>query len=76
MTTLTSIKRVGDLQAFSASEECLVFWPAYSHVVLRPWPGYMPMADICRTAGGATPNTFARFYSLCIEPVSSRVLGN
>ncbi len=42
LTTLTSIKRVRDLQAFSVSEECLVFGPAYSHVVLRPRPGYVP----------------------------------
>ncbi len=42
LTALTSIKRVGDLQAFSVSEECLVFGPAYSHVVLRPRPVYMP----------------------------------
>ncbi len=34
------------------------------------------LADICRAAGWATPNTFARFYSLRVEPVSSRVLGN
>ncbi len=168
--------RVGDLQAFSVSEECLVFGPVYSHVVLRPRPGYVPkvpttpfrdqvvnlqalpseeadpalallmdrtrsvrsseqlfvchggqqkgkavskqrlahwiveavtltyesqgepcplavrahstrsvasshalahgasLADICRAAGWATPNTLARFYNLCIEPVSSRVL--
>ncbi len=186
LSALTSIKRVGDLQAFSVSEECLVFGPVYSHVVLRPRPGYVPipttpfcdqvvnlqalpseeadpalallftiralriyvdrtqsfrsseqlfvchrgqqegkavskqrlahwiveavalayqsqgelcplgvrahstrsvasshalahgasLADICRAAGWATPNTFARFYSLRIEPVSSRVLGN
>ncbi len=187
LTALTSIKRVGDLQAFSVSEECLVFRPDYSHVVLRPRPGYVPkvpttpfrdqvvnlqalpseeadpalallcpvralriyvdrtrsfrsseqllvcyggqqkgkavskqrlahwivdaialayqsqgepcpmgvrahstrsvassyalahgasLADICRAAGWATPNTFARFYSLRVEPVSSRVLGN
>ncbi len=187
LTALTSIKRVGDLQAFSVSEECLVFGPDYSHVVLRPRPGYVPkvpttpfrdqvvnlqalpseeadpalallcpvralriyvdrtrsfrsseqllvcyggqqkgkavskqrlahwivdaialayqsqgepcpmgvrahstrsvassyalahgasLADICRAAGWATPNTFARFYSLRVEPVSSRVLGN
>ncbi len=186
LTTLTSIKRVGDLQAFSVSEECLVFGLDYSHVVLRPRPGYVPkvpttpfrdqvvnlqalpseeadpafelcpvralriyvdrtrsfrsseqlfvcyggqqkgkavskqrlahwivdaialayqyqgepcpmgvrahttrsvassyelahgasLADICRAAGWATPNTFARFYSLRVEPVSSRVLGN
>ncbi len=42
LTALTSIKRVGDLQAFSVSEECLVFGLAYSHVVLRPRPGYVP----------------------------------
>ncbi len=187
LTALTSIKKVGDLQAFSVSEECLVFGPVYSHVVLRPRPGYVPnvptttfcdqvvnlqalpseeadpafallcpvrafclyvdrtrsfrsseqlfvchggqqkgkavskqklahwivdavalayqskgepcplgvrahsarsvasphalahgasLADICRAAGWATPNTFARFYSLCVEPVSSCVLGN
>ncbi len=32
------------------------------------------LADICRSAGLATPNTFARFYSLHVEPVSSCVL--
>ncbi|KAL0147601.1 hypothetical protein M9458_057107, partial [Cirrhinus mrigala] len=32
------------------------------------------LADICRAAGCATPNTFARFYDLRVEPVSSRVL--
>ncbi len=42
LTALTSIKRVGDLQAFSVSEECLVFGPVYSHLVLRPRPGYVP----------------------------------
>ncbi len=39
---LTSIKRVGDLQAFSVNEECLVFGPGYTHVVLRPRPGDVP----------------------------------
>ncbi len=43
LTALTSIKRVGDFQAFSVSEECLVFGPAYSNVVFRPPPGYMPI---------------------------------
>ncbi len=41
LTAFTSIKRVGDLQAFSVSEECLVFGPAF-HVVLIPRPGYVP----------------------------------
>ncbi len=32
------------------------------------------LTDICRAVRWATPNTFARFYSLCVEPVSSCVL--
>ncbi|KAI2652442.1 Protein translocase subunit SecA 2 [Labeo rohita] len=32
------------------------------------------LADICRAAGWATPNIFARFYNLHVEPVSSHVL--
>ncbi len=32
------------------------------------------LTDICRAAGWATPNMFARFYSLHVEPVSSCVL--
>ncbi|KAI2647811.1 Translation initiation factor IF-2 [Labeo rohita] len=35
---------------------------------------YQCQADICRAAGWVTLNTFARFYSLRVEPVSSRVL--
>ncbi len=32
------------------------------------------LAEICRVAGRATPNTMARFYSLRVKPVSSCVL--
>ncbi|XP_057180897.1 uncharacterized protein LOC130548268 [Triplophysa rosa] len=185
LLALASIKRVGDLQAFSVSPDCLEFGPRDSHVILRPRPGYVPkvptapfrdqvvnlqalptgeedptpsvlcpvralrlyldrtqsfrssdqlfvcfggqqqgravskqrlahwivdavkaayqslnrpcplgvrahstrgvasswalargasLADICRAAGWATPNTFARFYNLRVEPVSARVL--
>ncbi len=179
LTALASIKRVGDLQAFSVYDSCLQFGPADSSATLRPRPGYVPkvpttpfrdqvvnlqalppeeadpalallcpvralrqytdrtqsfrtseqlfvcyvavskqrmahwivdaitlayeaqgvpcplrlrahstrgvasswalargasLADICRAAGWATPNTFARFYSLRVEPVSSCVL--
>ncbi|KAI2663536.1 Serine--tRNA ligase [Labeo rohita] len=42
LIVLTSLKRVGDLQALSVCYECLEFGPAYSHVVLRPRPGYVP----------------------------------
>ncbi len=41
LTALSSIKSVGDLQAFLIDESCLEFGPANSHVVLRPWPGYV-----------------------------------
>ena len=34
------------------------------------------LTDICRAAGWATPNTFARFYNLPVEPVSSHVLAS
>ncbi|KAI2648208.1 Gag-Pol polyprotein [Labeo rohita] len=42
LTALASIKRVGDLQAFSVDEACLEFGPGDSHVILRPRPGYVP----------------------------------
>ncbi len=185
LVALASIKRVGDLQAFSVDESCLEFGPGDGHVLLSPRPGYLSkvpttpfrdqvvslqalpleeadpalallcpvralrlytdrtqslrtsdqlfvcyrgqqkgkavskqrmahwivdaialayqaqgvpcplrlrahstrgvasswalargasLTDNCRAAGWATPNTFARFYSLRVEPVSSRVL--
>ncbi len=36
------MKRVRDLQAFSVNDSCLEIGPGYSHVVLRPRPGYVP----------------------------------
>ncbi len=42
LTALASIKRVGDLQAFSVDESCLEFGPADSSATLRPRPGYVP----------------------------------
>ncbi len=185
LLALASIKRVGDLHAFSVDDSCLQFGPADSQMILRPRAGYVPkvpttpfrdqvvslqalppeeadpalallcpvralrhyvdrtqsfrtsdqlfvchrgrqkgnavskqrmahwivdaitlayqaqgvpcpfrlrahstrsvasswalargasLTDICRAAGWATPNTFARFYSLRVEPVSSCVL--
>ncbi|KAL0173211.1 hypothetical protein M9458_033522, partial [Cirrhinus mrigala] len=35
-------------------------------------PHRASLADICRAAGWATPNTFARLYNLRVEPISSR----
>ncbi|KAL0170718.1 hypothetical protein M9458_035314, partial [Cirrhinus mrigala] len=42
LTALTSVKRVGDLQALSINSLCLEFRPGDSRVVLRPRPGYVP----------------------------------
>ncbi len=42
LTALASVKRVGDLQAFSVDDSCLEFGPADSQVVLRSRPGYVP----------------------------------
>ncbi|KAI2646315.1 ORF V: Enzymatic polyprotein [Labeo rohita] len=42
LTALASIKRVGELQAFSVNKACLEFGPGDSHVMLRPRPGYVP----------------------------------
>ncbi len=46
LTALASIKRVGDLQAFSVDESCLEFGPADSSATLRPRPGYVPKVHI------------------------------
>ncbi len=42
LLVLTSLKRVGDLQAFSVSETCMDFAPGLVKVTLRPRPGYIP----------------------------------
>ncbi len=42
LTALASIKRVGDLQAFSVDDSCLQFGPADSSATLRSRPGYVP----------------------------------
>ncbi len=42
LLALTSLKRVGDLQAFSVSETCMDFAPGLVKVPLRPRPGYIP----------------------------------
>ncbi len=42
LSALATVKRVGDLKAFSVDDSCLEFGPADSHVVLRPRPGYVP----------------------------------
>ncbi len=42
LLALMSLKRVGDLQAFSVSEMCMDFAPGLVKVTLRPRPGYIP----------------------------------
>ncbi len=40
LTALASVKRVGNLQAFSVDNSCLDFGLGNSHIVLRPRPRY------------------------------------
>ncbi len=42
LLALASIKRVGDLHAFSVDNLCLQFGPVVSQIILRPRPGYVP----------------------------------
>ncbi len=42
LLTLTSLKRVGDLQALSVGKMCMDFVPGLVKVTLRPRPGYVP----------------------------------
>ncbi len=42
LLALTSLKRVGDLQALSVSEMFMDFAPGLVKVILRPRPGYVP----------------------------------
>ncbi len=78
LTALTSIKRVGDLQAFSVSEECLVFGPVHSHVVLKPRPGYVPKvrsggepASTCLLRHSPSPGDTSAFFLLQFSSLDS-----
>ncbi len=42
LLALASIKRVGDLHAFSVDDSCPEFGPADSQIIMRPQPGYVP----------------------------------
>ncbi len=48
LLALTSLKRVGDLQAFSVSETCMEFAPGLVKVTLRPRPGYIRVTRSCQ----------------------------
>ncbi|KAL0173927.1 hypothetical protein M9458_029895, partial [Cirrhinus mrigala] len=62
LTALTSVKRVGDLQALSVNSSCLEFGLADSHVVLRPQPGYVPKV----------PTTAFRDQVVTLQAISSQ----
>lgn len=42
LVMLTSIKSIGDLEAFAVNESCLEFRLAKSHIILSPWPAMCP----------------------------------
>lgn len=46
LIVLTSLKRVGNLQALSISDSCLEFGLDFTHIILRPPPGYVPKVPI------------------------------
>ncbi len=56
LLALTSLKRVGDLQALSVSEMCMDFAPVLVKMTLRPRPGYAPKVfiRIVSLSGGHT----------------------
>ncbi len=60
LLALTSLKRVGDLQAFSVSETCMDFAPGLVKVTLRPRPGYIP--KVLSTSFRSQVATLHSFY--------------
>ncbi len=42
LMAITSLKRIGDLQALSISPSCLDFAPGLVKVILHPHPNYLP----------------------------------
>ncbi len=54
LLALTSLKRVGDLQALSVSEMCMDFAPGLVKVTLRPRAGYVPKVLSASLSGGHT----------------------
>ncbi len=67
LLALTSLKRVGDLQAFSVSETCMDFAPGLVKVTLRPRPGYIP--KVLSTSFRSQVVTLHSFHS---PPFASR----
>ncbi len=67
LLALTSLKRVGDLQALSVSEMCMDFAPGLVKVTLRSRPGYIPqgLVHIVSLSGGHT--SLFPSSSLCFE---------
>ncbi len=73
LLALTSLKRVGDLQAFSVSETCMDFAPGLVKVTLRPRPGSQGLVHVVPFSSGHSslhPPPFAssedeRLHLLC-----------
>ncbi len=62
LLALASIKKVGDLHAFSVDDSCLEFGLADSHIILRPQTSYVskvptsPFRDQSAALGGGRPS--------------------
>ncbi len=70
LLALTSLKRVGDLQAFSDSETCMDFAPGLVKVTLRPRPGYIP--KVLSTSFRSQVVTLHSFHPLPLLQVRMR----
>ncbi len=66
LVALASIKRVGDLQAFSVDESRLEFWPA--HVSLRPRPDYVPKVSTTSFRDHWWDPICVFFHSIALSP--------
>ena len=74
LLAITSLRRVGDLQALSIAPQCLEFAPGNRRAILHTFPGYIPkvqsnvMGPVVLQAFHPPPHVTAedeRFYLLC-----------
>ncbi len=71
LLALTSLKRVGDLQALSVSEMCMDFAPGLVKVTLRPRPGYIPRFIIEKVLSTSFRSQVVTLHSFHPPPFAS-----
>ncbi len=71
LLALTSLKRVGDLQALSVSEMCMDFAPGLVKVTLRPRPSYIPTFIIEKVLSTSFRSQVVTLHSFHPPPFAS-----